>query len=184
MNSVASPIVIEEYNPRWPSMYEEEKAQILAAIGEHIVGIEHIGSTSVPGLGSKPIIDLLAGVTDLSVVELCIPPLKAIGYNYMPEYEQIISERRYFLKGSPDAQIAHLHIFQATNWMNRHELLFRNYLRAHPQAAREYLELKKQLAAKYGPDRTGYTAAKTDFVRSIIARALAEKSGKPPPAGE
>ncbi|MBI4785826.1 MAG: GrpB family protein [Chloroflexi bacterium] len=171
---MASSIVIEKYDPRWPEMYAEEKKRICAAIGEYLVGIEHIGSTSVPGLGAKPIIDILAGVTTLRQVENCIEPLKTIGYKYLPEYEQIIPERRYFLKSRGDTQTHHLHIFEATNWLHRHELVFRDYMRAHPEAARQYVELKKQLAAQYGPDRTGYTAAKTDFIRAIIAQARKE----------
>lgn len=168
------PIVIEAYDPEWPRLYEQARAEICAAIGQYVVAIEHIGSTSVPGLASKPIIDVLAGVTSLDVVAQCITPLAAIGYMYKPEYEQFIPERRYFLKSRGEIQTHHLHIFEAEDFRERHEIIFRNYLRAHPGAQQQYEELKRTLAARFGSDRDAYTEAKGEFIRGIVAQALDE----------
>ncbi len=168
------PIVIEPYNPEWPRLYEQAKAEICAAVGQYLTAIEHIGSTSVPGLPSKPIIDVLAGVASLDIVVQCIAPLAAIGYIYKPEYEQFIPERRYFLKSEGEIQTHHLHIFEADDFPARHELIFRDYLRRHPNAQQQYADLKRALADKFGADRDAYTEAKGEFIRGIVAQALAE----------
>jgi len=169
------PIIIVEYNPEWLVLYEEEKARILTAIGQKIVAIEHIGSTAVPRLGSKPIIDIIAAVHRMSDSLECIEPLQALGYEYYyyPEYP----ERCVFLDGSVGAGPHHLHMteFQSDFWITK--LLFRDYLRAHPEVADEYYRLKKTLAKKYGVDRDkyeDYTEAKTPFIESVISKARAE----------
>ncbi len=170
------PIVIEPYNPEWPRLYEQAKAEICGAVGQYLTAIEHIGSTSVPGLPSKPIIDVLAGVTSLDVVAVCIAPLAAIGYVYKPEYEQLIPERRYFLKSQGEIQTHHLHIFEGQDFPARHELIFRDYMRRHPEAQQQYAELKQALAARFGSNRDAYTEAKGEFIRSVVAQALSEGS--------
>ncbi len=165
-----APVVIVDYDPQWPILYEEEKGRILEAIGRVIVAIEHVGSTAVPGLGAKPIIDIMVGVGHLADAERCIEPLQAIGYGYVPEHEVSMPQRRYFQKGPPDAH-RHLHMVElASEFWQRH-LLFRDFLRDHPQVAQEYDRLKRELAARYGSDRAGYTEAKTSFIRSVEARA-------------
>ena len=165
-----APVVIVEYDPRWPALYEAEASAILGAIGHVIVALEHVGSTSVPGLGAKPIIDILAGVRILADAAQCVEPLRGLGYEYVPEYEAEIPDRRYFRKGPPAGRTHHLHLVEHGGefWM-RH-LLFRDYLRAHPEAAQAYDRLKRELAARFGSDRDGYTDAKTEFVRSIEAK--------------
>src|ERR671939_1867703 len=84
MAGVAKRVVIVAYDPRWPEVYEQEKAAILGAIGPRLVAIEHIGSTAVPGLGAKPIIDVMAGLSKLADAEACIPLLQAAGYAFVP----------------------------------------------------------------------------------------------------
>ena len=175
-----APVVIVDYDPQWPIRYQEEKDRIIEAVGHVIVAIEHIGSTSVPGLGAKPIIDIMVAVSHLADAEECIQPLKGIGYEYVPELEVSMPQRRYFDKGSAEARI-HLHMVElASEFWQRH-LLFRDFLRDHPQVAQEYEQLKRELAAGYGSDRVGYTEAKTSFIRSVEARARALTIPQPLP---
>ncbi len=170
-----APVVIVDYDPRWPAMYEEERQRILDATGDLIVAMEHIGSTAVPGVGAKPIIDLMAAVDSLADAEKCIEPLKTVGYEYVPEYNEIMPERRYFHKGPPARRTHHLHMVELTGDFWTRHLLFRDYLRAHPKEAQEYHRLKKELSARYGRDREGYTEAKASFIESVIAKAQAER---------
>lgn len=171
-------IAIADYDPKWPIMYEEEKAKILSVIGHKVVAIEHIGSTAVPNLGAKPIIDIMVAVRHLSDAEECIEPLKSIGYEYVPENEISIPERRYFQKGTSEApnQHSHLHMVERTSDFWQRQLLFRDYLRAHPDVANQYCQLKKKLAAKHGSNREAYTDAKTSFIKSVVDQARARKS--------
>lgn len=169
---MSSAVMIVDYDPQWPILYEEEKARILGVIGHKVVAIEHIGSTAVPGLGAKPIIDIMVAVRHLSEAEQCIEPLQSVGYEYVPEHEDFIPERRYFRKGHPETH-RHLHIVEPTSDFWERHLFFRDYLRAHPKVARQYYELKRQLATKSGSDRQTYTDAKTPFIESVITRARA-----------
>ncbi len=168
---MSASVVVVDYDPRWPSQYEEEKDRILGAIGDVTVAIEHIGSTAVPGLGAKPIIDIMVAVSRLGDAERCIEPLQEIGYEYVPEYNDVIPERRYFHKGPPGARTYHLHMVELTSGFWERHLLFRDFLRTHPEEARRYHQLKKELAAKFGSDRDGYTEAKTSFIESVIAKS-------------
>jgi GrpB-like predicted nucleotidyltransferase (UPF0157 family) len=167
---MAGPVIIVEYDPAWPILYEEEKRRILEAIGHKVLAIEHIGSTAVPGLGAKPIIDIMAGVHQLADADECLAPLQKIGYlDVTPEPDN--SEWYYCLGKSPHSTGYHLHLakFMSDHW--RRHLLFRDFLRAHPKVAQRYYELKKKLSAQYGSDREGYTAAKTSFIGSVIDQA-------------
>ena len=168
---MAAPVIIVEYDPRWPVLYEEERERLLAAGGDLLVAIEHIGSTAVPGLGGKPIIDIMPAVRSLADAERCIEPLESIGYEYVPEYNELIPERRYFHKGPEDARTFHLHVVELTSEFWETHLLFRDWLRTHPEDAQEYYRLKKELAARFGRDREGFTDAKTPFIESVVARA-------------
>ena len=166
---------IVDYDPRWSVLFEKERRQIEEVIEHNVVRIEHIGSTAVHGLGAKPIIDIMVSVNRLSDAEKCIEPLESIGYEYVPEYEVSIPERRYFHKGHPPKeQHYHLHMVELTSDFWRKHLLFRDFLRTHPKVAQEYYELKKRLAVEYGSNREGYTNTKTSFIESVITEASAE----------
>jgi len=168
-------IIIVDYDPSWPIIFEAEKARLLNAAGEFIAAIEHIGSTSVPGLGAKPIIDILAGVRTLAEGRQTIVPLTTqLVYEYVPEYEVEMPYRLYFHKHPPVGDQFHLHMVETTSEFWERHLLFRNYLRVHPEAAQEYDQLKRRLAEEYRTRREAYTDAKTEFVRSIEAKARAE----------
>ena len=165
------PVVIVDYDPRWPEMFEAEKARILQAVGEHVVAVEHVGSTAVPGLAAKPTIDIIAGVRRLEEARSCIGPLAAIGYEYVPEYELEMPERRYFRKGPPESRTVHLHMVEIGGDFWWRHLTFRDYLRENREEARQYEALKRGLAAKHGSDREAYTDGKTAYIRSVEERS-------------
>jgi len=161
------PVIIVNYDPNWPTLYEKEKDHILEAIGHKVLAIEHMGSTAVPGLGAKPIIDIMAGVGGKGDADECLLPLQKIGYtDVTPEPDN--SEWFYCLGKGAHSVGYHLHLvkFPSDRW-NR-QLFFRDYLRSHPVVAKEYFMLKKKLSKKYGIDRVGYTEAKTAFIEKVI----------------
>ncbi len=170
-----TPVIIVPYDPKWVDLYRVEAAHIQDAIGEYIIAIEHIGSTSVPGLAAKPIIDILIGLKGLADTPLFVPPLEKIGFVYKPENEVDFPERRYLHKKKPGQLIVHLHMVEPNTEFFKRHLAFRDYLRAHPESAAEYAALKTALAAKFGNDREGYTDAKTDFIKGIERKAMQSK---------
>ena len=129
------PVIIVEYGPLWPVWFSEERGRILGAIGGQIVAVEHIGSTAVPGLGAKPIIDILVGIGRLTEAPACIDPLRSIGYEYFPGHEVEIPERRYFNKGPPHHRACHLHMVEVEGELWKRHLLFRDHLLTHRDAA-------------------------------------------------
>jgi len=173
-------VLVVGYDARWPVIFEKEKVRIREVIGDRIVAIEHVGSTAVPGLGAKPIIDIMVAVNHLSDAAECIEPLRSIGYEYVPEYEVSRPERRYFRKGPHDASNRHfhLHMVERTGDFWERHILFRDYLRTHLEVAQEYYRLKKELAEKHGSNREAYTEAKTSFIDSVVARARLEEKAR------
>ncbi len=170
-----SPVVIVPYDPQWPGLFKDEKARIARLNGIREVTIEHIGSTAVPGLGAKPILDIMIGVRTLFIADECIKPLESIGYRYVPEFEASIPERRFLWKGTQAKRTHHIHIVEKSSDFWERHLLFRDYLRTHPTEAENYYKLKTQMAETYGSDRDGYTDAKSLFIESIIEKAGKDK---------
>jgi GrpB-like predicted nucleotidyltransferase (UPF0157 family) len=165
-------LVISAYDPAWPLRFGQERERILAAVGAYIEDVQHIGSTSVPGLGAKPIIDLQVSVRDLAAVALCVAPLTDIGYEYLGEYG--VPGRHYFHKPAQRLfaeRTHHLQIVEQGGEQWRNCLIFRDYLRTHPEVAQSYERLKRDLANQFGTDREGYTAAKTAFVQAVLDAA-------------
>ena len=155
------PVVIEEYNPEWPKMFENEKQRI-KALSENVT-VEHIGSTSVEGACAKPIIDILVGVEKLEATAELIKKLQTLDYEYIPEFEKEIPDRRYLQRTG-----FHIHIAKKGGKFWNSHILFRDFLRAHPFSVQAYCELKKRLAEKYKNDRNAYTNAKGEFIRGIL----------------
>lgn len=151
----------------WHQLFAEERTQLCKAVGEHIVAIEHIGSTSICGLSAKPIIDIAVAVRKLADGEKCIAPIEDVGYKYRGELA--IPGRLYFVKGKPRTH--HVHVVELDSDFWRSHLLFRDYLRQHPQAAKEYENLKMELAQKYKDNREAYTEGKAVFIKNILVLA-------------
>lgn len=171
-----APVRIVEYNPEWPALYEKEKVLILRAVGGWVVAIEHVGSTAVPGLAAKPTIDIMVGLRRLQDASFCLEPLRAIDYEYVPEYEASIPDRRYFHKGPPGNRTHHLHVVEFGGVFWGKHLMFRDFLRRDPEKARAYAQLKRDWALRFGRDREGYTDAKTSFIESTLADVRKRKA--------
>jgi GrpB-like predicted nucleotidyltransferase (UPF0157 family) len=137
-------VKIEEYNPDWVSEFYQEKARIMEVLKNDSLCVEHIGSTSVMGLGAKPILDIMAGVQHLAEVDAFIEPLKSVGYEFVPHKE--FPERRFFRKGQWRAGTHHLHIYRFGSEQWKNQLSFRDYLRSHPDVRKQYQQLKMSLA--------------------------------------
>lgn len=160
------PIRLVAHDPHWPRQFEEEKAALSAAIGAWVSGgIHHVGSTAVPGLEAKPIVDILAEVADLDQSRACFEPLAALDYLYAP-YMQ--AEMHWFCKPHPARRTHHLHLVPTAAARYRDELAFRDRLRGDARLASEYGALKQRLARRHGDDREAYTAAKSDFIRRAL----------------
>ena len=174
------PIVIADYDPRWAAMYADESARIQNVAGDWLLGIEHVGSTSVPGLAAKPIVDMMPGLRSLDDAPQVVSAIEGLGYQYIADYEDELPERRYFVRppgqGYRHQRLFHVHAVETTSAFWRRHLAFRDYLRDNPETADEYAALKRSLAAEYGSDRVGYTEAKTAFITRIESLALAEEA--------
>lgn len=166
-------IVVADYDPAWPAAFEQERESLHTALGPLVLAVEHIGSTSVPGLAAKPIIDLQLSVRDLEEARSgCIGPLQALGYAYMPQYEARLPGELFFRKGLSGPWTHHLHVLPGDHPRWRRRLLFRDYLRGHPEVVHAYAKLKRDLAAAFDDDISGYMNAKTAFVAATLAKAL------------
>lgn len=157
-------VKLEPHTERWRQLFAEEAARIRGAVGEYILAIEHVGSTSIDGIAAKPIIDMAASVESLTDGEKCVAPLERIGYEYRGEYG--IAKRFYFVKGAPRTH--HLHLVRATSDFWRSHLLFRDFLRENPSAAKEYERLKIDLAGKFPDNRDAYLKGKAEFIENIL----------------
>jgi GrpB-like predicted nucleotidyltransferase (UPF0157 family) len=160
-------VYIEPYNPTWPARFEEERALLANTLRAWLVGpIEHVGSTSVPGLSAKPIIDIMAGVESLSASAGAIPAAVALGYCYSPYKPDVM---HWFCKPTPEHRTHHLHLipFRSELWHDR--LAFRDALRNDDALAAQYERLKLELAERYRHDREAYTEAKTEFITGVVS---------------
>ena len=168
---MAQHVKVTTYNPVWPQMYEEEKNLIMQVLGPQMASIYHIGSTSVPGLAAKPIIDIMPVVRDISRVDQLQSQFEAIGYEYLGEFG--IPGRRYLRKGG-DERTHQIHIFEAGNQKDvlRH-LAVRDYLRLHREDCEAYRKLKSGLAAAYPEDIAAYCDGKDAFVKKLEEKAVA-----------
>ena len=168
-------VTVSEYNSDWPRKYAEEREKIIRILGENCIAAYHIGSTSVPGLAAKPIIDILVAVRSLRQVDDAENEFNKLGYEYLGEFG--IKGRRYLRKGG-DERTHQIHIFHDDDWNNigRH-LAFRDYMRTHEKEKREYEELKKSLALKFPFDIENYCNGKEAFIRKTERLALSHFDG-------
>jgi GrpB-like predicted nucleotidyltransferase (UPF0157 family) len=158
-------------NPQWVKDFEVEAAQIALALGSNVVHIHHIGSTSIPNIYAKPVIDLLVEVNDIGQVDTCNSAMAALGYTAMGEYG--IPKRRYFRKDSTEGvRTHHVHVFGVGSPDVAQHLAFRDFLIAHPDCAQQYSELKRTLAAQYPHDIEEYMDGKDEFIKTMEHRAL------------
>ncbi|KAI8320047.1 UPF0157-domain-containing protein [Martensiomyces pterosporus] len=161
------PMEVVDYDPRWADIYAQESKRIRDAIGAYVLDVEHVGSTSIPGLAAKPVIDIQIVVKDFSQLTECIEGMRSAGYFYKGLCG--IEGREYFKK-----PYFHAHMVQIGNDEYTRKKLFLNYLREHEDARREYGELKKRLAVKWvGKPNYAleYNVDKTEFIMGTLAKA-------------
>jgi len=155
------------YTAEWKRFFELEKTSLLAVLSPYVLDIQHAGSTSIPGMLAKPIVDIAIAVADFDEARVCVPLIEGLGYEYRGELG--IPRRHYFHKGDP--RTFHIHMLERDSLEWENHLLFRDYLCQHPQAAKEYAELKLRLALKYPRDREAYLDGKAAFIQQVIQLA-------------
>jgi GrpB-like predicted nucleotidyltransferase (UPF0157 family) len=164
------PVIVVPYDPEWPRQFDQERAVLGSVFAGTEAAIEHVGSTAVPGLGAKPVVDIMVGLSHLAEAEGRIAALDAADYKYVQKHERQFPERRYFRKPRLGPSGYHLHcVIKGSEFWVR-QLAFRDYLRAHPESAAAYYELKRELAVRLS--REEYTEAKSPFIEGILASAL------------
>lgn len=169
------------YDPEWPPAFAAEAKRLTPALERVLVRLHHIGSTAIPGIAAKPIIDLLMEVSSLDALDQRTAAMETLGYEALGEYG--IPRRRYFRKNdAAGTRTHHVHAFRSGDTEVERHLAFRDYMIAHPAAARAYGDLKQRLAQEHPNDIEAYMDGKDAFVKEHEARALAwrachEKSG-------
>jgi GrpB-like predicted nucleotidyltransferase (UPF0157 family) len=166
---------IVEYDPAWPGIAAVEIGRIAAAVGEVAVRIDHVGSTAVPGLAAKPIVDLQLSVSDIEARSLYVEPLQGLGYLFAPDPAS--PDFHFFGLPAARPRTHHLHVCGAGSEDERRHLAVRDYLRAHPDEVVAYAELKRGLAARAPGDRLAYITGKEEYVAALEVRALAWAAG-------
>lgn len=163
------PIIVVDYQPNWSTQYEQERIHILNAIGNTIVDIQHIGSTAVPKLAAKPVIDILLGLKQVPPTPTQVSSLEALGYLYCGELG--IPGRHYFRRGMPRTH--QIHAVQVGSEFWKTHILFRDFLKTHPEAAQQYEALKRKLAVQFRYDRDRYTESKAPLIQQLLIQAKA-----------
>jgi GrpB-like predicted nucleotidyltransferase (UPF0157 family) len=166
-------VEIVDYDPRWPALFEQEAERLRTALDPWlIVGLEHFGSTAIPNLSAKPIIDILIAVRSLAEARASfVERLQKLDYVYWAENPK--QDRMFFVKGMPpfgSRRTHHVHVTELDGEMWR-RLTFRDYLRTHPAEARNYEQLKRRLATEHPTDREAYTDAKSAYIETVMRKA-------------
>ncbi len=175
MNDDNNDIVeIVDYDPSWPKLAQQEMQLLKTATAplEVVVAIEHVGSTAIPGMKAKPIIDLYVGVNDLAKAKQLVPLFEKMDYIYWQDNPNL--EKMFFVKGMPpfgEKRTHHIHVVEYNSGYWSCRLLFRDYLRSHPDLALEYEQLKIALLKEFKLDREAYTEHKSDFIKKILRLA-------------
>jgi GrpB-like predicted nucleotidyltransferase (UPF0157 family) len=155
------------YDSTWPTKFEVERTRLQSLCPNVFVEIEHFGSTAIPGMLAKPIIDILCGVETLTGADALSTRLCEIGYSTSAEFNASLSDRKWFMRWADGRRTHHLHVVVHGGEVWRERLAFRDRLRADADAAARYESLKTRLSTQHRDDREAYTAAKADFVRSL-----------------
>jgi GrpB-like predicted nucleotidyltransferase (UPF0157 family) len=174
---VTRKVEIVPHDPNWQGVFEAESQQVTAALGNNAIAIHHIGSTAIPPIHAKPIVDMLVAVTDIFKVDENNASMQALGYEVMGEFG--IVGRRFFRKdNNRGTRTHHIHTFEISSAQIDRHLAFRDYMRSHPEDAQKYSELKQYLAQEYPQDIAGYMDGKDEFIKEIDRKAQAWRSHK------
>lgn len=162
-------VLLSPPDPAWHAAFYEESARILEVARDFIVAIEHVGSTAIPGLHAKPIVDIAAATPTFEGFFPAVPRIERLGYTFRGEFG--IPRRHFFTLGDPVT--VHVHVFEERGRDWPEQLLFRDALRASEKLRADYEALKVELAAKFAHDRPAYTAAKAEFIQRVLREAAA-----------
>ena len=167
--AISEEIQLLAHNPGWNEQFVAERERLLRLLPKCFLAIEHIGSTAVPNLAAKPIIDILGGVRSLAEADALLEPLVAEGYATSRAFNATLSDRRWLMRHSEGRRTHHLHlvVFEGASW-ERH-VQFRDLLRGDPVLAERYQTCKQELAVKHRRDREAYTLAKSAFIEDVIS---------------
>lgn len=160
-------VKLAPYTTEWKRLFEEEKSRLQEAIGQYVLDIQHVGSTSIPGMTAKPILDIGIAVKNFEEARVCIRPVEQLGYEFRGE--RGIPRRHFFVKGNPRTHHLHINEIDSSNWEN--QVLFRDYLIQHPKLVEEYTALKVRLAQQFPTDREAYLDGKASFIEGVLAMA-------------
>ncbi|MEM7760615.1 MAG: GrpB family protein [Cyanobacteria bacterium P01_A01_bin.40] len=164
-------VEVVPHNPQWETDFNTESRSLVAVLADNLIQIHHIGSTAIPQIYAKPIIDFLVEVKDINVVTAQTSGMEQLGYQAMGEFGLV--GRRYFRKENPPGiRTHHVHIYKANSPEITRHLAFRDYMIAHPKDAEQYSKLKQELAIKYPQDIEGYMDGKDQFVKEMEQKAI------------
>ena len=165
-------VEVVRHDPRWREEFENESGRVAGALGENVVGVHHIGSTSIPGIYAKPVIDILVEVRNIAHVDKLSANMESLGYEVMGEFG--ILGRRYFRKDEASGTRTHqIHTFETGSPEIARHLAFRDYMIAHPEEAQKYSNLKRRLALEYPYSMDDYMDGKDGFIKEMETRAAA-----------
>lgn len=167
-------ITLTPHNPLWAKEFARVKAELAGALPDWILSIDHMGSTSVPGLEAKPIIDISVAIPNLQASVSLVRALEGLGFRYRPDDD--LPDRHYFPRTVAGLRRHHLSLAEPDSWHRRSSLTFRDELRRDPALARKYGELKRRLAASAGTRRLDYLNGKTEFILNVLEAAGEEPS--------
>jgi GrpB-like predicted nucleotidyltransferase (UPF0157 family) len=162
-------VTIVDYDPRWPQLFEQARAELSEALGQSVIAVHHVGSTAVPGLCAKPVLDILVSVPYLQTALQLVPKLESLGYEFRPN--EGIADRLFFRRRIGTARTHHLSLSEPASHHHVATLEFRDALRANADVASAYAQLKLRLAREFPQDRGAYIRSKTEFVLNVIRNA-------------
>jgi GrpB-like predicted nucleotidyltransferase (UPF0157 family) len=170
-------VEVVPHSPDWHSAFEYESMQVMVALGHNVAVVHHIGSTAIPGIHAKPIIDMLVEVREISEIDERSPAMRKLGYEVMSEFG--IPGRRFFHKDDDSGiRTNHIHAFEVGSAQVERHLTFRDYMRVHSEDAQEYSDLKQKLVGQYPNDIEGYMDGKDEFIKKIDRKAAEWRSSQ------
>jgi GrpB-like predicted nucleotidyltransferase (UPF0157 family) len=162
-------VQVVAHDPSWQERFREEANQLYATLGQEVIAIHHIGSTSIPNIYAKPIIDILIEVQDIDRIDDYNPLMRQMGY--LPKGENGLTGRRYFIKGDEEYRTNHVHIYERGHPDIERHLNFRDYLQIHPEDAYRYSMLKEELARRFPTDIDAYQSGKAELIKQLERKA-------------
>ena len=167
--AIDEPVHLAEYDPAWPARFKAERKRLLERFPAALIEVQHIGSTAIPGMPAKPIIDVMAGVASMAVADFLFEPILDHGYVTSVEFNAGLTDRRWFMRHANGRRTHHLHVVAYDGKLWHQRLAFRDALRTDAALAERYAALKRELALRHGTDREAYTRAKGEFIRCVCA---------------